>query len=374
MKFLGFRSLLTWVSVLIFSLLSSGLVGALGIKNAGMDIATSGLWRISVTMTPEPSDTDREALQNVSHWRVTDSQGVAVPISKVELTADNQPKVYITWDEKVALRVAFGDQDPVMVVPLDLSKVAGMNLEPVPSPKVSFQQDASKTSGGMSILYDFELPFVTPGPDYVHLGHWAGGLATTGELTIGDLHKTNISAYLSGDQYFVEGLPRIYRLGATGKLGSDLSGTVKDPVQTVSMTASLDLAVEIPYSDVPFLALHRITGYTRATMPLTVDLVPAVSVGTDGAIAGKVSATATYELSFHPLFNIQPVYSYGFDFSSKAWTSDLQLKVGAALGYLSGLGLPADSGHNFAYLSYGWSWTASGANTIPVAIGFSTVF
>jgi hypothetical protein len=339
-----------------------------------MDTTPSGLWRVSVTMAPDPSDTDREALQAVEHWRVTDSQGVPLSISKVELTADNQPKVYINWDGKTALRVAYGTQDPVMIVPLDLSKVAGMNFEPAPSPKVSIQQDASKTSGGMSILYDFELPFVSPGPDYIHFGHWAGGLATVGELTLGDLHKTNVSAYLSGDQYFFEGLPRIYRLGATFKLGSDLSGTVKDPVQTVAMTASADLAVEIPYSDLPFLALHRMTGYTRATMPLTLDLVPMVSFGTDGTLAGRVSANAAYELSIHPLFNLQPVYACGFDFSSKTWTSNLQLRVGATLGALSGFGLPNDNGHNFAYLSYGWSWTADGPSIVPVAVGFSTVF
>jgi hypothetical protein len=93
------------------------------------------------------------------------------------------------------------------------------------------------------------LPFVTAGPDYAHLGLRAGGLATAGELTIGDLHKTNGSAYFGGDQSFVEGPLRIYRLGATAKLGSDLSGTVKDPVQTVAMIASLDLAASFPCTE-----------------------------------------------------------------------------------------------------------------------------
>jgi hypothetical protein len=193
-------------------------------------------------------------------------------------------------------------------------------------------------------------------------------------VNLASTQQNNFSFYWDWNQYFIKGLPRVYRIEANIKGGGSNSGPVAKPFESVGFALSGDFSAEVPWSDFPFLIWHRYVNYARATLPLTVDVIPSINIPTSGETVKTVMGTLTYELSFDPLLNIQPLYSYNYNFSTRASTSDLQIKIGAAVGALPNLGIPQDSNHNFVFIAYGWTWADAGVKQTPVSIGFSTYF
>lgn len=343
------------------------------VVSATMDVTTDGTWRIVPQLSTPVADADKAALKLAANWNVVDMRGEPVKVLSVSSNLDGQPFINVPGDGKTVLKIGFGKQDPVTVTPLDTSKVVGLDFEPPPSPSVSVQQNAA-TTGATQFAYDFELPFVSSEPDFAHYRHWSGGLSTTGTLQLGDTNSSTLSGFINGYQYLIDGLPRTYRFGVEAKIGTTLSGPVKAPLQAVGYTASGDFSAELPWTDFPVLALHRWLGYSRATVPLTFDVIPAATLAGKGTWGGTVEADALYELSLHPLFNLQPKLATIYDLGQKSWSTTLTLRAGAAVSALPNLGIPRDYDHNFVFLSYGWNWAASKVVELPVGIGFSTVF
>jgi hypothetical protein len=324
------------------------------------------------------SDADLDALNqkydselsDKSNWKVIDSLGKELIIKDIKGGVDSK-KLFIDWDKKSKLFV-FYKNDKIEVSGIDTPQ----QILRQPDITIKFPSDSSTPT----ITYDLDLLRIPLKPISINGGkngeNWiAVGLSTKGDATPWDIFNNTTSLSLSDDLMYFIG-DKLYFIGGSLNAGLALNGSFTEPAKQLSGEGNVELYAEIPFTDIPFVELHKATQYSRAALPLIIDSQVVFNISTVFDI--RFNNTVSYEMAFAPLINIKPKFTANYVSSSNIWSGDFTVRIGTALASLTELIKIANSSdnpdNNFIFLELGGNWTGSGWQAKAATFGFATIF
>jgi hypothetical protein len=302
-------------------------------------------------------------IKNLENWSIMDENNNKVEVTSVSKNLDEIVYVNIQYKNQKKLTVAFKNGEGFLV---DCSSLA---LNPViPTPTFDISQS---TNNQTIVKYDINVPFNTKNYQYNY--YLDIGSELKGNITYPDSQEANYSLYLLGYKYIGKNLKRLYKESAQINMGGNIKGTLDTPFDKSTLDSSAEVILEIPYTDYPFLELHKIYGYTRQAVPLTI--TAKADIETDfSAISGYLYSKVLYEMGFLPILNIQPYVDCKCLLPSGDLTINAIIRVAATISSIGLTTISSSPNSNFIFVETGYTWNNDEQVSIPVSFGYSLSF
>lgn len=355
------------------------------------------VYDIAITFEEPFGDTLRQLVENPDSWRVigenreftVDRVGFGLDKAKCKLIGNWSlyDDVSVIFDNQTASSVtAQGARGQTVRWGFGSGKALDLNLQRLTDQQAlyAFEYDIKvrpveryRSAGGGNIWFrSLSLDLAS-----------SGALATDDEVRNGTQTSLSLSAH---PFYFLGGLIYKSSLSAGYQIETTASDIEDDILNVVARQFKAGVEIEVPLTNYPIFHLHRVTGYPRLAMPLTLkfDYVAEGKDGDGGTTSARYDFGITYELAFSPylivnwqwhrseILEAPPGTDQTATYYSLSFAQDLGV-VKERLGVLQTiLGSSEEiEGNNFIFFRISKGMDAPGFRDIDEkAIGFGTYF